>query len=279
MPLAIITGANTGLGFETARGLLRLGYEVVITSRNSERGDKAVVRLRSEFPDGQISALALDLSNQSSVRAFAPSFIRTHKNWDVLVLNAGAKVLSNYRETDSGIEYHFGVNAVGHFALAADLLALRAPVARVVSVSSIVARFAPSELGPAGSAVAYSAGASYSASKLSNYLFAMELQIRFGSDSFSSLAAHPGFARAEPYGPQSTRFFESFLAQSAAKGALPIIEAATDSSIPGGSYRVPKVLELWGAPTEGIVPKVTNREAQIRNWEILKSLSGRTLAL
>jgi len=279
MPLAIITGANTGLGFETARGLLRLGYEVVITSRNSERGDKAVARLKSEFPDGQISALTLDLSDQSSVRAFAPSFIRTHKNWDVLVLNAGAKVLSNYRETDSGVEYHFGVNAVGHFALVADLLALRASVARVVSVSSIVARFAPTELGPAGSALAYSAGASYSASKLSNYLFAMELQSRFGSESFSSLAAHPGFARAEPYGPQSTRFFESFLAQSAAKGALPIIEAATDSSLPGGSYRVPKILELWGAPTVGIVPKITNREAQIRNWEILETLSGRTLAL
>ena len=279
MPLAIITGANTGLGFETARGLLRLGYEVVITSRNLERGDKAVARLRSDYPNGQISALALDLSNQSSLRAFAPSFIQTHKNWDVLVLNAGAKVLSNYRETDSGIEYHFGVNAVGHFALVADLLALRTPVARVVSVSSIVARFAPSELGPAGSPLAYSAGASYSASKLSNYLFAMELQRRFGSESFSSLAAHPGFARAEPYGPKSTRFFESFLAQSAAKGALPIIEAATDSSLPGGSYRVPKILELWGAPNEGIVPKMTNRESQIKNWEILETLSGRTLAL
>jgi len=279
MPLAIITGANTGLGFETARGLLRLGYEVVITSRNLERGDKAVARLRSDYPNGQISALSLDLSNQSSVRAFAPSFIRTHKNWDVLVLNAGAKVLSNYRETDSGIEYHFGVNAVGHFALVADLLALRTPVARVVSVSSIVARFAPSELGPAGSPLAYSAGASYSASKLSNYLFAMELERRFGSESFSSLAAHPGFARAEPYGPKSTRFFESFLAQSASKGALPIIEAATGSSLPGGSYRVPKILELWGAPNEGIVPKMTNRESQIKNWEILETLSGRTLAL
>ena len=279
MPLAIITGANTGLGFETARGLLRLGYEVVITSRNLERGDKAVARLKSEYPEGEISALALDLSNQASVKAFASSFIRTHKNWGVLVLNAGAKVLSNYRETDSGVEYHFGVNAVGHFALVADLLALRAPVARVVSVSSIVARFAPSKLGPAGSALAYSAGASYSASKLSNYLFAIELQERFGSDSFSSLAAHPGFARAEPYGPQSTRFFESFLAQSAAQGALPIIEAATDSSLPGGSYRVPKILELWGAPNEGIVPKITNRESQLKNWEILETLSGRTLAL
>jgi NAD(P)-dependent dehydrogenase (short-subunit alcohol dehydrogenase family) len=279
MPLAIITGANTGLGFETARGLLQVGFEVVITSRNLERGEKAVARLKSEYPKGQISALALDLSNQSSVRAFAPRFTQAHKEWDVLVLNAGAKVLSSYQETDSGIEYHFGVNAVGHFALVADLLALRAEVARVVSVSSIVARFAPSALGPAGSPKSYSAGASYSASKLSNYLFAIELQNRFGSESFSSLAAHPGFARAEPYGPKSTRFFESFMAQSAAKGALPIIEAATDSSLPGGSYRVPKILELWGEPSEGIVPKITNRESLIKNWAILETLSGETLAL
>jgi len=279
MPLALITGANTGLGFETARGLLGLGYEVVITSRDLERGGKAVARLRTEYPEGEISTLALDLSNQSSVRAFAPKFTQAHKNWDVLVLNAGAKVLSSYRETDSGVEYHYGVNAVGHFALVADLLALRAPVARVVSVSSIVARFAPSGLGPAGSPTSYSAGASYSASKLSNYLFAIELQNRFGSEAFSSLAAHPGFARAEPYGPKSTRFFESFMAQSAARGALPIIEAATDSSLPGGSYRVPKILELWGEPTEGIVPKITNRESLDKNWKILETLSGKTLAL
>jgi hypothetical protein len=107
----------------------------------------------------------------------------------------------------------------------------------------------------------------------------MELQKRFGSALFSSLAAHPGFARAEPYGPSSTRFFESFLAQSAAKGALPIIEAAADSSLPGGSYRVPKILELWGAPSEGIVPKITSEQVLNENWEILESLSGKTLAL
>lgn len=279
MPLALITGANTGLGFETARGLLGLGFEVVITSRDIERGNNAVARLKSEYPNAQISALALDLSIRSSVRSFASSFTQAHKKWDVLVLNAGAKVLSKYQETDSGIEYHFGVNAVGHFELVANLLPHRALISRVVSVSSIVARFAPRQLGPAGSALSYSAGASYSASKLSNYLFAMELENRFGSDSFSSLAAHPGFARAEPYGPNSTRFFESFMAQSAAQGALPIIEAATDSSLPGGSYRVPKILELWGKPAEGVVPKITSRKSLEKNWEILETLSGKNLAL
>ena len=279
MPLAIITGANTGLGFETARGLLRLGYQVVITSRDLGRGNTALAKLKSEFPGGAVSALSLDLANQVSIDSFTKSFTAAFDKWDVLILNAGAKVLAKYQQTDSGIEYHFGVNAVGHFSLTAGLLAHRAHISRVVSVSSIVARFAPTTLGPSGSASNYSAGASYAASKLSNYLFAMELQKQFGSEFFSSLAAHPGFARAEPYGPSSTRFFESFLAQSAAKGALPIIEAAANSSLPGGSYRVPKILELWGAPSEGIVPKITSEQALKENWEILESLSGKTLAL
>jgi NAD(P)-dependent dehydrogenase (short-subunit alcohol dehydrogenase family) len=279
MPLAIITGANTGLGFETARGLLRLGYQVVITSRDLGRGNTALAKLKSEFPGGAVSALSLDLANQVSIDSFTKSFTAAFDKWDVLILNAGAKVLAKYQQTDSGIEYHFGVNAVGHFSLTAGLLAHRAHISRVVSVSSIVARFAPTTLGPAGSASNYSAGASYAASKLSNYLFAMELQKQFGSEFFSSLAAHPGFARAEPYGPSSTRFFESFLAQSAAKGALPIIEAAANSSLPGGSYRVPNILELWGAPSEGIVPKITSEQALKENWEILESLSGKTLAL
>jgi NAD(P)-dependent dehydrogenase (short-subunit alcohol dehydrogenase family) len=279
MPLAIITGANTGLGFETARGLLGLGYQVVITSRDLDRGSSAVSKLKAEHPRAEVSALPLDLARQQSIDSFASSFAAASGQWDVLVLNAGAKVLSSFQQTDSGIEYHFGVNAVGHFSLTADLLAHRAQVSRVVSVSSIVARFAPATLGPSGSSSSYSAGASYSASKLSNYLFAMELEKRFGSESFSSLAAHPGFARAEPYGPSSTRFFESFLAQSAAKGALPITEAAANSSLAGGSYRVPKILELWGSPAEGIVPKITNAKTLKQNWEILESLSGKTLTL
>lgn len=279
MPLAIITGANTGLGFETARGLLKLGYRVVITSRDPERAHVAVAKLQSEYPHHEVSALPLDLADTQSVDSFAGLFTNEFGKWDILILNAGAKVLANYQQTDAGIEYHFGVNAVGHFSLTAGLIAHRAAIARVVSVSSIVARFAPKTLGPSGSPTLYSAGASYSASKLANYLFAIELQKRFGSHAFSSLAAHPGFARAQPYGPRSTRFFESFLAQSAAKGALPIIEAAANPALAGGSYRAPKILELWGAPTEAIVPKVTNSQTLKQNWEILESLSGKTLAL
>lgn len=275
MPLALITGANTGLGLETARGLLAKGFQVVITSRDPSRAQKAIDRLVGEFPGGQVSSLPLDLASVSSVDAFAPSFAEKFGQWHVLVNNAGAKVLQEYSETDSGIEYHYGVNAVGHFAITADLFPYRADIARVVSVSSIVSRWAPDRLGPSGSLSNYSRGESYSASKLSNLLFALELHKRFGSSGFSSVAAHPGFARAEPYGPPSTKFFESFLAQSAARGALPIIEAASEASIAG--YLAPRVLELWGNPTQGKLPKSCTQKNLEENWNILEKLSGRKL--
>lgn len=279
MPLAIITGANVGLGFETARGLLAKGYEVVITSRDQARGEKALGSLRLEFPQSKVSCLQLDLSKADSVDAFAESFRSEHQNWDALVNNAGAKVLTDYMEIAGGIEYHFGVNAVGHFAVAADLMPYRSSNARVVSVASIVARFAPKDLGPSGTRSNYVPGASYAASKLSNLLFALELQERFGSDAFASLAAHPGFARAQPYGNKSTRFFESFLAQSATQGSKPIVSAASELEIPGGSYLAPRVSELWGEPSTAKVPKSVSKENQIANWELLEELSGRKLAL
>jgi NAD(P)-dependent dehydrogenase (short-subunit alcohol dehydrogenase family) len=279
MPLAIVTGSNAGLGYQSARGLLRAGFQVVITSRSQDRADLAASKLKLEFPASVVFALELDLGRSASIDAFSGSFGAAFESWDVLVNNAGAKVLPGYRETDFGVEYHFGVNAVGHFAITADLLPLRAKKAKIVSVSSIVARFAPQQMGPAGSSRSYSAGASYAASKLSNYLFAMELENRFGSENFKSLAAHPGFARAEPYGPTSTRFFESFLAQSAQHGAQPIIDAALNDQLPGGSYRVPAVLELWGKPTSGKIPKLATSENLKRNWEILENLSGRKLVL
>lgn len=279
MTVAIITGANVGLGFETTRGLLAHGFEVVITSRDEARANSAITRLRQEFPAGRISSLPLDLSKRQSVDDFAGKFSSRFPSWDLLINNAGAKVISDYAETDSGVEYHFGVNAVGHFALTLDLLSYRAATAKVVTVSSIVARFAPSQMGPVGTPSNYSAGQSYAASKLANLLFAIELNNRLGSNSFSSVAAHPGFARAEPYGPRVTRFFESFLAQSAAQGAKPIIEAATNADLPGGSYLAPRVLELWGKPKFGKLPDAVTEENLIANWQILERISGRNLAI
>jgi NAD(P)-dependent dehydrogenase (short-subunit alcohol dehydrogenase family) len=225
------------------------------------------------------SMLELDLSSMESINSFVSNYSASYGAWDVLVNNAGAKILSNYSETDFGVEYHFGVNAVGHFALTMDLLKHRAENSRVVSVASIIARVAPKKLGPAGSRDNYQAGMSYSASKLANLAFALELENLLGSDSFSSLAAHPGFARAEPYGPKTTRFFESFLAQSAKAGARPIVEAASNMKIPGGSYLGPKYLELWGDSASAKIPERLTPEELRQNWQILENLSGKKLVV
>jgi NAD(P)-dependent dehydrogenase (short-subunit alcohol dehydrogenase family) len=277
MPLAIVTGANTGLGFETALALASKGFEVLITSRSSLKGNAAVSRITNANPTAKVSMLELDLASMESINKFVSAYSANYGTWDVLVNNAGAKILSNYAETDFGVEYHYGVNAVGHFALTMDLLKHRAGNSRVVSVASIIARFAPSKLGPAGSKQNYQAGMSYSASKLANLAFALELENLLGSESFSSLAAHPGFARAEPYGPKTTRFFESFLAQSAKAGARPIVEAATNKNIPGGSYLGPKYLELWGDSASAKIPARLTPNELSQNWKILENLSGKKL--
>jgi len=279
MPLAIVTGANTGLGFETALALATQGFEVVITSRSSDKGEQALSRIKKLNPLALVSMLPLDLASMDSIELFGDAYRDSFGNWDVLVNNAGAKILSTYSETEFGVEYHYGVNAVGHFALTMDLLKLRAEHSRVVSVASIIARFAPVGLGPAGSKRNYQAGASYSASKLANLAFALELENLLGSESFSSVAAHPGFARAEPYGPKSTRFFESFLAQSAKSGAKPIVEAATTNKLPGGSYLGPKYLELWGEAAPAKIPARLSNEQLKQNWRILEDLSGKKLVV
>jgi NAD(P)-dependent dehydrogenase (short-subunit alcohol dehydrogenase family) len=279
MSLAIITGANTGLGFETAFALAAKGYQVLLTSRDVKKGAEAVSRITRSLPSAKAFTLELDLSSMISIQNFVTSVQQSFGSWDLLVNNAGAKILADYSETEFGVEYHYGVNAVGHFALTLDLLKYRAERSRVVSVASIIARFAPATLGPAGSKQNYQAGMSYSASKLANLAFALELENLLGTESFSSVAAHPGFARAQPYGSKSTRFFESFLAQSAKRGAMPIIEGATDKDLPGGSYLGPKYFELWGPSAPAKIPTRLNAHALQENWRMLEKLSGKKLTV
>lgn len=273
----LITGASLGLGLETAKALANQGHEVIITSRSEDRAERAISEIRAETPLAEVSFITLDLANTESVNSFASRFVDRHGNWDRLVLNAGAKVLSDFKTTSNGIEYHFGVNAVSHFAIAADLLANRNSDARVVSVSSIIARIARPSLGPQGTKENYRPGQSYAASKLSNLLFAIELGRKMNINGLTSVAAHPGFARAEPYGSAMTTLAEKYLAQSAKRGALPIITAATEQGLPGGSYLGPKYFELWGDVSKAKIPNFVSNEMLLENWDILSKLSGRML--
>lgn len=273
---ALVTGGSTGLGFETAIGLARAGMDVSVTTRYPEIGAKVAAKLAEQFPDQKFDWFDLDLAQTSSVNSFAERFLTVHKNFDVLILNAGAKIIQDFKRTDSGIEYHFGVNAVGHFALTMDLLPHRNKGSRVVSVSSIVARIAHPHLGPQGDESNYSPAQSYASSKLANLLFAIELGNRLGEQNVS-VAAHPGFSKAEPYGSKMTTFFESFLAQTSTMGAKPIIRAALSPT--PSVYTGPKVFELWGEPANAIIPKAVSSYNLERNWQILSELSGRDLLI
>lgn len=273
MGLAIVTGSNVGLGYQASIALAKAGHDLVITSRNFDRGDGARKRLRQLFPERRFEVIKLDLSKRSSVDDFAATFSKLGRPWDILINNAGAKVLPAFKKSEFDCEYHFGANAVGHFAITSDLMPFRSGSVKVVSVASIVAHFAPKELGPIGSPGNYDAGKSYAASKLSNLLFALELDSKYRDFGVRSLAAHPGFARAEPYGSRFTAWAERMMAQSAENGAKPIVAAALGNH--ESVYLGPKFMELWGDPVPARIPSAASKRNQDLNWKILSELSGR----
>lgn len=258
---------------ETAKLLLAKGFDLVITGR-SETATKATAEyLRSLFTTEQsrkqvVTALALELGNLDSVREFIVQNGEELSGWTHLVNNAGAKIESPYKNTAQGFEWHFGVNHLAHHLLTSLLLPIGADSRRVVTVASIVARQGnPEHWGLTENAL--SAGNYYSASKLANLAFMVQLQNRFSGVTATS--AHPGFAKAEPYGNSLTRLGEYLLAQPAAAGALPIAAATTAEP---GSYLGPRILELWGRPTKAVIPETINEHSITELWDLSNRLTG-----
>ncbi|MEY4639613.1 MAG: hypothetical protein RLY13_611 [Actinomycetota bacterium] len=235
----VITGGNAGLGLQVARFALAEGCEVTIAARSLERGTEAAAKLRKEFTDARVNVSLLDLSDLGSVQCFASSIAR----WDVLINNAGAKIERPYKQTAQGLEWHVGVNHLGHFALTALLWPKGSPNAKLVSVSSIVARKGNLEFELAE----FDRRSAYANSKKMNLVFAQELARRLGDSSSTktSSVAHPGFARASFYGSRLIRISEYLFAHSAKLGAKSIW-AATKSN--NGDFLAPRWFELWGKP-------------------------------
>ncbi|HVZ18977.1 MAG TPA: oxidoreductase, partial [Terriglobales bacterium] len=234
--LAVITGASGGLGFEVAKVLVKKGAEVIIAARNTDKGKLAARTL------GRSARFEpLDLADLESVRSFADRVIQQEKPIALLINNAGLAAPPKRLVTRDGFELQFGTNFLGHFALTALLLPMlqKRLNPRVVTVSSLVERSAKIDMDDLMSARKYSPTRSYGQSKLANLLFARELQRRSDLHSWGllSVAAHPGIAvteltKSRPGQPvlQFNKFFElisPFIGQSAARGALPILYAAT----------------------------------------------------
>jgi NAD(P)-dependent dehydrogenase (short-subunit alcohol dehydrogenase family) len=278
--IAVVTGANSGLGLVTARELARAGATVVMACRNTEKGERAA----GQVPDGVVEQL--DLADLSSVDAFAQRFAAKHDHLDLLVNNAGVMAPPR-RLTADGFESQFGSNHLGHFALTGLLLAplLAAPEPRVVTLSSGAHRIGRINFDDLQGERRYINWLAYGQSKLANLMFCFELQRRAARarTSLTSMAAHPGYARtnlqfASPpwYEQLVMRVTNPILGQSAELGALPTLFAATAPDLPGGSFVGPDgFLEQRGHPRVVTAAEKAYDEADWRRlWKISEELTG-----
>lgn len=287
---AIVTGANSGLGYETARALVAKGAQVIIASRDAAKGQDAVNKLQSEHLKGKATFMQLDLANLTSIRQFADKYSQQFKSLDMLINNAGVMHLP-YRETADGFEMQFGTNHLGHFALTGLLLPviLRTPKARVVTVSSGLHRSGHINFDDLHGKTSYNEYRTYSQSKLANLLFTYELQRKLQTHHADTIvtAAHPGysatnlqFGAARMTGSvlreRMMAVANTLLAQSAAMGALPTLFAATSPTLKGGEYIGPKGFqEMRGYP---VVVKSNAESYDVnvaqRLWTVSEELTG-----
>ncbi len=259
---AVVTGANSGLGLETAKAFAASGAHVVMAARNPARADAAFDEIRTRYPDASLAIVDLDLGSLASVRAAAEQLLADHPAIDILVNNAGVMATPQQR-TEDGFELQLGVNHLGHWALTSLLMPalLAAPAARVVSVTSTAHHFGL-PVNPANPHLhgRYQPWLAYGQSKLANYHFAIGLQREFERKGVAaqSLLAHPGLShtglqvRTEQEGGSRVlgRFFRIAAARtgmSPAQGALPQIRAATDPQAKGGEFYGPRFVN-FGPP-------------------------------
>ncbi len=282
--IAVITGANSGIGLEAARELARAGAHVIMACRDTGKGEAAAATIRETVPDAELDVAQLDLAALGSVRAFAERY--PHDRLDLLINNAGVMV-PPYTTTVDGFELQFATNHLGHFALTGLLLdRLRAtPGARVGTVSSTAHKIGHIDFDDLQSERAYRRWRAYGQSKLANLLFMFELdrRLRASDADVLSVAAHPGYSATNlQFAATPSRIerlgsvvLNRVVAQSAERGALPTLYAAT-ADIPGGSFVGPDGFqEMRGAPTL-VKPTRAARDPETarRLWEVSEELTG-----
>src|SRR5882672_4662886 len=283
--LAVVTGANTGLGFETARVLAARGASVVLAVRDTEKGKAAAARIAGTAPGADVTVQPLDLASLDSIRAAAGELRARHPRIDVLINNAGV-MFTPKQTTRDGFELQLGTNHLGHFALTGLLLEQMLPVpgSRVVTVSSLAHRLrARINFGDLQSQRSYRRVAAYGQSKLANLMFTYELARRLSGAATTTtiaVAAHPGLASTElsRYTPAIVAFSYALVSQKAAMGALPVLRAATDPGVAGGQYYGPGgLLGARGYPELAHSSRRSRDTAtQRRLWTVSEELTGVT---
>jgi len=291
---AVVTGANGGLGLETARELARKGAHVVMAARNQQKAQDALSDIRADVPDASLELVTLDLASQASVRAAAEQILGAHDRVDLLVNNAGVMGIPERRTVD-GFEMQFGVDHLGHWALTALVLPalLSTPGARVVTVTSTahhigraVDRANPHLEGR------YRPWRAYGQAKLANFHFGLGLQCEFvrAGVSAGSLIAHPGLSNTdlqavsvrETGGGASQRFFHVLAVgtgMSPSQGALSQLRAATDPHAKGGEFYGPLFVNNGPPVRKPILRRLGMSGAIAKLWEVSARETGVPLKL
>ena len=288
--VAVVTGANSGLGLVTSRELARAGATVVLGCRDAERGAAAVDRIRTEVPDAALDLQPLDLASLHSIAEFAGRVTSSYDGVDLLVNNAGVMAIPRATTAD-GFEMQLGTNHLGHFALTGRLIGAMRDRAgsRVVTVSSTAHKPGRIDFDDLMSERSYKKWGAYSQSKLANLLFAFELQRRLATAGAQtiSVAAHPGYSATnlQAVGPQQSgnrlmgalmSFGNKLFAQSDEDGALPSLYAATAPGVEGGQYFGPSGFqESRGAPKRvDSTARSKDTEVAARLWEVSEQLTA-----
>ena len=284
----VVTGANSGLGLVTARELARAGAHVIGTARDAAKGERTEAEIRRAVPEARVDMRILDLADLASVRSFAAGF---ENGLDVLVNNAGI-MMPPRSGTADGFELQFGTNHLGHFALTGLLMErlARGTDSRVVTVSSLEHRPGRIDFGDLASERDYDPRRAYQRSKFANVVFALELdrRLRAAGSPVKSVLAHPGYSATnlQTTGPTGAmkallRVGNRIFAQSAERGALPQIHAATAPGVESGEFYGPDGFnQLRGKPTL-VQPVDRARDAELgrRLWEVSEQLTGVTFPL
>ncbi len=285
--IIVITGANSGLGFESSLALAEKGARIVMACRNLDKGVEAKQKILEVYPRALIDLQPLDLASLRSVHDFSEYMHKSYDKIHILLNNAGV-MATPYAVTDDGFELQLGINHLGHFALTSLLLdvILQTEDSRIVNVSSIAAQRGRINFDDLMSKRSYVPWKAYGQTKLANQLFTYELQRRLEARALDtiSLAAHPGVSMTNLHeatdinGSLKTAgvFLFGWIFQKASKGALPQLFAATDPTArPGGYYGPGGFREMSGYPAEAqIPPQAKDRVTASRLWEVSEQLTG-----
>jgi NAD(P)-dependent dehydrogenase (short-subunit alcohol dehydrogenase family) len=296
--LAVVTGANSGLGFALARRLAMAGADVVMAIRNRAKGEAAIDAIRADLPHAKVTIKHLDLSSLKSVAGLGEELVAEGRPVDVLINNAGVMTPPRREQTDDGFELQFGANHLGHFALTGHLLPLlrAASSGRVVTVSSLAANQRKVDFDDANAKRGYQPMSSYGLAKLAQLMFALELNRRSSAGGWGVLsnAAHPGLSKTNllsgasygagkpTVGARLARLswrLLPFMWLDADEGIKPTLYGAVSPDAQGGAYYGPRgFYETTGGGVTfaHMPPMARSRDVTDRVWQLSEELTGVT---